>query len=297
LNGTNGGLDTTFGQTATTTSLISSGDPISYGQLVKFTATVTPIEGAGEAGTVQFLIDGSPVGFPVSLSDNKATYNTSALGLGVHSVWAIYSGDTGGNFAGSTSVAITQTVINSIVTPPKITTQPASLTVVVGSKAELKVAASGSPAPTAQWQVSGNGGATWVNISGATSLTYSFTASSTQNGHEFRAVLSNYVGTATSAAATLTVDAPPIVTKQPANQSVEQGKPVTFSASASGNPTPTPQWQLSTNGGSTWSNISGAKSTSYTFATLKRDNGYEYRAIFSNSEGTATTGVAKLTVM
>jgi hypothetical protein len=39
--------------------------------------------------------------------------------------------------------------------------------------------------------------------------------------------------------------APPAITSQPANQSVGDGNPATFTASASSVPTPTVQWQVS----------------------------------------------------
>jgi hypothetical protein len=87
------------------------------------------------------------------------------------------------------------------------------------------------------------------------------------------------------------------VTTNPANQTVSAGNPVTFSAAASGNPPPTVQWQVSTDGGLTWVNITGATSTSYTLAAVSAsENNYEYRAVFTNSLGTATTAAAILTV-
>ena len=57
------------------------------------------------------------------------------------------------------------------------------------------------------------------------------------------------------------------------------------------------QWQVSTDGGSTWSNISGATSTTFTLSTTTTsENGYKYRAVFTNSLGFATTTAANLTV-
>jgi len=73
--------------------------------------------------------------------------------------------------------------------------------------------------------------------------------------------------------------------------------PASFTAAASGSPTPTVQWQLSTNAGSTWSDISGATSTSYTTpATTTGMSSYQYHAVFTNSAGTATSSAATLTV-
>src|SRR5262249_34417144 len=53
---------------------------------------------------------------------------------------------------------------------------------------------------------------------------------------------------------------PPAVTGQPANHMAGEGNSVTFTASASGVPTPTVQWQVSTNGGVTFNDIPGATS-------------------------------------
>ncbi len=59
----------------------------------------------------------------------------------------------------------------------------------------------------------------------------------------------------------------------------------------SGSPTPTAQWQVSTNGGSTWANTSGS------FVAITSDTGNEYRAVFTNTAGSATTNAATLTVL
>ncbi len=96
-------------------------------------------------------------------------------------------------------------------TAPVVTTNPADTTVNAGAAASFTAAASGNPPPTVQWQMSTDGGATFNPISGATSATYSFTATAAQNGYEYEAVFTNSVGGATTAAATLTVISVPII--------------------------------------------------------------------------------------
>ena len=92
-------------------------------------------------------------------------------------------------------------------------------------------------------------------------------------------------------------NAAPVVTTQPLSQSVVSGSTATFTAAASGTPTPTVQWQLSTNGGATWVNITGWTATTETSGALYPfENGWEARAVFSNSAGTATTNPAVITV-
>ncbi len=152
-------------------------------------------------------------------------------------------------------------------TAPHITTNPTSQSVASGNTVTFTVAATGNPTPTVQWQLSENAGSTWGNLVGATSTTYSFTADPSHNGDEYRAVFTNSQGSIDTTAATLTVTSAltsPQVTTNPMNQSVASGNTVTFTAAATGNPTPTVQWQLSENAGSTWGNLVGATSTTPT---------------------------------
>lgn len=87
----------------------------------------------------------------------------------------------------------------------------------------------------------------------------------------------------------------PVITTQPANQTVNAGQTASFTAAVSGNPTPTVQWQVSTDS-STWNDIAGATSTTYSFTTQTGDNGKQFRAVFNNPAGSATTNTATLTV-
>jgi hypothetical protein len=60
------------------------------GQAVIFTATVAP---ASATGTVQFAVDGTPTGSPVTMSSGEATFSTSSLSAAEHTITATYSGD------------------------------------------------------------------------------------------------------------------------------------------------------------------------------------------------------------
>jgi ELWxxDGT repeat protein len=92
----------TVSQDGTTTALSAPNNPSVFGQPAIFTATVSPLApGSGTpTGTVDFK-DGSTDLTPggVSLSGNQATFSTSALAVGSHTITALYSGD--GNFIGS----------------------------------------------------------------------------------------------------------------------------------------------------------------------------------------------------
>lgn len=89
----------------------------------------------------------------------------------------------------------------------------------------------------------------------------------------------------------------PTVTLQPTNTTASEGSTATFTSAATGSPTPTVQWQLSTDGGSSWSDIGGATAASYTTPTLLlSDDQNQYRAVWTNSEGSAASNAATLSV-
>ena len=91
-------------------------------------------------------------------------------------------------------------------------------------------------------------------------------------------------------------DVAPSVTTQPSSRSVVEGTGVTFTAAASGFPIPTIQWQVSTDGGSTWTDVSGATTNPLSETATLSENGDQYRAVFTNSLGSATSDPATLTV-
>jgi putative nucleotidyltransferase with HDIG domain len=88
-------------------SLTSSGVKATQGRSVVFTATVTSPRATG---TITFL-DGDAVLGSRILRDGKATYSTSTLSAGRHSITAVYSGDA--NFAVGASPAVELTVKTS----------------------------------------------------------------------------------------------------------------------------------------------------------------------------------------
>jgi hypothetical protein len=94
---------------STTTTLVSSLNPSSGGQSVTFSATVTDVGGVPgtPTGTVIFL-DGITLLGTGTLSAAVATFTTSSLATGNHSITARYGGNT--TFAVSTSNAVTQVV-------------------------------------------------------------------------------------------------------------------------------------------------------------------------------------------
>jgi hypothetical protein len=93
------------------------------------------------------------------------------------------------------------------------------------------------------------------------------------------------------------VELVPVIRQSPSNQTVVTGNTATFTAAARGTPTPTVQWQVSTNGGTSWSDISNATNTTYSFKAASGDDGKQYRAVFTTTAGTATSSSAVLSVV
>ena len=95
------------------------------------------------------------------------------------------------------------------------------------------------------------------------------------------------------------------ITTEPANQGVTAGSNAIFIAAASGTPTPTLQWQVSTDGGGTWTNLSDTAPYSGSStgmlnitAVAAAMNGYQYRCLASNSiQGSVASNAATLTII
>jgi Bacterial Ig-like domain (group 3) len=99
-------LSQTVNQNNTTTTVGSTPNPGTFGASVTFTATVSSVVGT-PTGTVTFK-DGAITLGTGTLSGGQATFTTSALAVGSHSITAVYGGDT--NDIGGTSAVLTQTV-------------------------------------------------------------------------------------------------------------------------------------------------------------------------------------------
>ena len=91
----------------------------------------------------------------------------------------------------------------------------------------------------------------------------------------------------------------PKITLNPVSRLVRPPPPpmsVTFSADASGSPTPTVQWQQKLASQRFFTNISGATLKTLMVQATVDKSGNQYRAVFSNLAGKATTTAATLTV-
>jgi hypothetical protein len=91
-----------------TVKLTASSLSVKSGVLVTFTATLNHIvTGVAPTGSIGFYDGGSQLGIE-TLSSGPATYSTSTLSVGVHTITAVYSGDS--NYQPATSSNLSETV-------------------------------------------------------------------------------------------------------------------------------------------------------------------------------------------
>jgi hypothetical protein len=254
------------------------------------TVTFTAAANANPAATVQWQVstDGGNTFSPLSGATSATLSFTAAAGQNGNQYEAVFTNSLGS----TTTSSATLTVFYG----PTITTQPLSQTVNAGQAVTFTAAAVGNPTPSVVWQVSSDRGFSWMPISDATTGTLTLTGvQASMNGYQYRASFLGSGGAALTSAATLTVDFAPTITMQPVSQAVPAGQTVIFNAAAAGNPVPTVQWQASTDNGKTFTDIAGATAATLSFTSAASLTGNQYRAVFSNSLGSATSAAATLT--
>ena len=194
-------LSHTVNKAASSTTVSSSHHPSVFGQSVTFTATVAAISpGSGTpAGTVTFK-NGAAVLGSGTLISGKATFSTSALTVGAHSVTATYNGSI--DYNTSTSAVLTQTV-NKAATSTMLTStpNPSTLGQTVTFKVTVATLAPGSGTPTGSVKL--KDGATELQTASLASGKATFTISSLTHGSH--SMTAEYLGSANDLGSTSAV--------------------------------------------------------------------------------------------
>jgi hypothetical protein len=200
--------------------------------------------------------------------------------------------------AASTMVSFNLVVANALTAAPTLTNGPADQTVNAGQTATFTAAASGSPPPSVQWQISTDQGVTFTDIPGASSTTLNVVATGAMTGDRFRALFTNTAGQATSGAAILIVkNFAPIIESQPTSVSVKAGSTARFTVVEIADPAATIQWQKAKKGSSKFKSIRGATSTTLAIVATTAKKGQKFRAVITNEFGTVTSATALLSVV
>ena len=176
---------------------------------------------------------------------------------------------------------------------PTITSNPDNQDLFIGDTLNLVVAASGSPTLTYQWRKD------MVAIVGETNPTFSIASVVEDDAASYDCVVTNDSGSATSMASlvTVSVEAPTIVTP-PESQDLFVGQTLNLSVVADGSPTLTYQWAKAPVGGdeTTFVNIAGATSPTFTIASVTLDDTGDYDCSVTNDAGSVFTTRATIIV-
>jgi hypothetical protein len=185
------------------------------------------------------------------------------------------------NGAGIVTSATATLTVNAFA--PSITVQPASQAVNVNTGVSLTVQASG---PGLQYQWYRNG----VAITGATSAAFSIASAKSADAATYYVTVSNSAGTATSAAVSITVNAPPTITTQPLSQAITVGGSFTLSIQAAGGSPLQYQWFHDAIA------IPGATSSTYQIVSAQSLDAGNYSVRVSNASGAVTSTTITVTV-
>ena len=145
---------------------------------------------------------------------------------GTYTFWVRKLGDNGyvdSNMAGPYTLTVATI-------SPTITSQPQSVVVGLNQTAAFTVGATGAPPLYYQWRKNG------VSISGATTATYSIAGVTLAAAGAYDVQVSNSYGSVLSASATLSVNAPPVITSS-TGAVAPAGTAFSYSIVATNNPT------------------------------------------------------------
>lgn len=171
--------------------------------------------------------------------------------------------------------------LKDAIKPPAITQQPTNQTVNEGGTLTLSVVASN--ATGYQWKKDGE------DISSATSATYTKQSVVPSDAGSYTCVVSGEGGTSvTSDAATVTVNALPVITKQPSNQTINEGGNISLAVTATG----ATGYQWKKDG----SDIPSATKATYSKSGALPADAGSYTCVVTGAGGSVTSNPATVTV-
>ncbi len=179
---------------------------------------------------------------------------------------------------------------------PAITAQPSDCTVAVGGTAKFTVAASGSNLKY-QWYYRNSSSDSWkasTMACGKTSV-FSFTAQESHNGHQYKCVVSNVYGSATTYTVWVTVG--PKITTQPKNTSVVIGGTAKLTLAAEGTDLKY-QWYYRNSSTDSWkaSTMACGKTSVFSFTAQESHSGHQYFCKVTSKYGSTNSNTVTVTV-
>ncbi|EES1420579.1 phage tail protein [Escherichia coli] len=171
--------------------------------------------------------------------------------------------------------------LKDAIKPPSITQQPTNQTVNEGGTLTLSVIATN--ATGYQWKKDGE------DITSATSATYTKQSVEPSDAGSYTCVVSGEAGTSvTSDAATVTVNALPVITQQPSSQTVNEGGNINLEVTATG--ATGYQWEKDS------SDIPSATDATYSKSGALPADAGSYTCVVTGAGGSVTSNPATVTV-
>lgn len=291
------------GAGSVTATVDGNGVAVPFGALYppSFTSAPSAEFTVGTAGTATISTDAY---HPATITKSSSLPDGLTLGtsvLGASAISGTPADGTGGVYE------VNLTADNSVGTPaqqrldltvleaPEFTS-PTTAIMTVGTTGSIQVVTDGYPAATLALAVPVPGFTLTDNGDGTATVEGNFTALGSGGLKTIGVTASNGVGQSASHTIDITVREAPTVTAQPADVTVNAGTSATFRVTSVGYPVPTVQWQVSHDGGATYSALAGKTGTSLMITAAQINDGDRYRAVLSSVAGvTASTG-ALLTV-
>ena len=197
----------------------------------------------------------------------------------------------------------------SCASPAMVTSNAITVSGGMGGMASLSLAANsicaggtvnvnltgGNAGATYTWQVSTNSGTTWTNITGYVNTTNTAFSNVPGSSRSYRVIVNDPIcGVYTTGAVALMLVADPVLTVTPSNNNFCAGGNTTLTTAVTGGlGTNSYQWQQYI--GTTWTNIAGATSASYTASNLSATTNYRAN-LTQNVSGCAASTISAITV-
>ena len=205
-------------------------------------------------------------------------------------IYSVFVSNSAGNATSANAVLTLQTA-------PSIVTQPANQTTALGNAVMLTVNANGTTPLSYQWFKNNNALADDSNVSGSTANVLQIASLSTNEVGVYFVVVSNFLGTATSSNASVTINVAPLITLSPSSQTVATSNSVTFTAAATGTGPLIWQWRKNGTNLVNTTTTTGATTPTLTLLNVRTNDTGNYAAFVTNIFGKATSEIATLNVL
>jgi uncharacterized protein (TIGR02597 family) len=311
------------GNISGSTNLVLTIANVDGGDVASYSVVVSNAVGSATSANATLTLNLAPsiTSQPVSRTNvvgTLATFNVSATGTGLQYQWR-KNGNVlvdGGNVTGATTAMLSianvatsdaaaysvdvSNAVNSVtssaatltvVVPPTISADPTSQTAVAGDLVSFSGNASGTAPLSYQWRRNGTA------VSGATDSVLNIVNVQQADAGSYTLVATNFGGSATSAAAVLTIYDAPTIAVQPVSRTTSAGTDVIFTVTANGTPPLTYQWRQDGENLVDAGNITGSQTASLTVHNVHDADNGAYAVSVQNSAGSVLSDDAQLTVV